>query len=219
MRISDRTLEILKNFSDINDSILIREGNSIATISTSNAVFATATVVENFPKEFGIYDLNEFLGVLSLMDQPTLDFDNDDYVLISSQEGSKVKYVVCDPVIIDAPPSGKIDFGTELFSFTLESQPLKNLLKSARILSLEDFCVEGDGTHINAMVKNKNNPTSNVFKVPVGETTEKFTYYCKCEHLHLISTSYQVTISDKEYARFVADSGNLNYFIGLEPNE
>ena len=103
MKLSNKTLEVLKNFSNNNQNILIEEGNVIRTISTMKNILGSATIAESFPKEFGIYDLNEFLGVLSLTKDSEIELDNESYLTINSGK-IKIKYFFSDPSIIVAPP-------------------------------------------------------------------------------------------------------------------
>ena len=129
MRISDKTLMLLKNFSTINQSILFKKGNSLRTISVMKNILAEATIEEDIPKDFGVYDLNQFLNALSLHQKPELDFKNDGYTVIS-EDRARSKYFFADPNVIVSPPEKEITLPTEDVCFQLNTNQLDKLLKA-----------------------------------------------------------------------------------------
>ena len=142
MKLSDNTLSLLKNFSTINQSILFKRGNKLRTISVMKNILAEATITEELPKDFGIYDLNQFLNGLGLHHQPELDFENDGHVVI--KEGKmRSKYFFADPQVIITPPDKEITLPTEDVSFELSTQQLDKLLKAAAVYQLPDLAVKG----------------------------------------------------------------------------
>ena len=131
MKLSDSTLTLLKNFSNINQSILFKKGRSLRTISVMKNILAEVTINEEIPQDFGIYDLNQFLNGLSLHQSPDLDFANDGYVVI--KEGrSRSKYFFADPAVIITPPEKDITLPSEDVCFELSTQQLDKLLKISR---------------------------------------------------------------------------------------
>ena len=218
MQLSPGTLNILKNFSNINRSIVIKEGSELSTIAITKNIFAKATVEEYFPKTFAIYDLTEFLSGLTLFKNPEFDFDNGNYLVIRDGH-SRVKYFYSDPEIITAPPQKSINLPSVDVQFILESETLATMVRAANVYQLPDLCVEGDGQNINLVVKDKNNNTSNSYSLPVGETEDIFSYSFKIENIKILPGKYDVSISSKLISNFVNINSDLEYFIALEPDE
>ena len=217
MNLSDNTLGILKNFAGINNSILVKEGNQLRTISVMKNILAEAEIPEDFPRQFGIYDLNQFLNGLSLHSDPNLDFTEQSYLTIS--EGRrKVKYFFADPQVIIAPPEKEITLPTEDVCFQLESITLEKLLKAAAVYQLPDLCVVGEAGAVRLVVRDKKNDTSNSYSVAVGETDKEFTFNFKVENIKIIPGSYDVVVSSKLLSEFTNSNYNLKYYIALEPD-
>lgn len=217
MRLSDKTLVLLKNFSSINQSILIQEGKSLRTMSVMKNILAEANIEDEFPRDFGIYDLNQFLNGLALHENPELDFSNDSYVVI--REGkTRSKYFFSDPSLIVTPPERAIVLPTEDVTFKLNTQQLDRLLKAASVYQLQDLsAVGGDGV-VKLMVRDKKNDTSNDFSVVVGETDASFSFNFKVENIKILPGSYDVTVSRKLLSRFESRDYDLTYYIALEPD-
>ena len=217
MTLCDNTLMVLKNFAGINNSILVKEGNQLRTISVMKNILAEAEIPEDFPRQFGIYDLNQFLNGLSLHSDPNLDFSEPSYLTIS--EGRrKVKYFFADPQVIIAPPEKEIALPTEDVCFQLESITLEKLLKAAAVYQLPDLCAVGENGTIKLVVHDKKNDTSNEFAIVVGETDRNFSFNFKIENIKIIPGAYDVVISSKLLSRFVNNKLNLTYYIALEPD-
>ena len=217
MNLSDNTLGILKNFAGINNSILVKEGNQLRTISVMKNILAEAEIPEDFPRQFGIYDLNQFLNGLSLHTDPNLDFTEQSYLTIS--EGRrKVKYFFADPQVIIAPPEKEITLPTEDVCFQLESITLEKLLKAAAVYQLPDLSAVSQNGAIKLLVHDKKNDTSNEFAIDVGETDRNFSFNFKIENIKIIPGAYDVVISSKLLSRFVNSKLNLTYYIALEPD-
>ena len=154
MKLSDKTISVLKNFSSINQSILFKEGSKLRTISVMKNILAEATVNEEFMKDFGIYDLNQFLNGLSLHASPELDFANDGYVVI--REGrSRSKYFFADPNVIVTPPEKPINLPTEDVEFELSTEQLDKLLKASAVYQLPDLSAVGEAGVVKLVVRIK----------------------------------------------------------------
>ena len=217
MNLSDKTLTILKNFAGINNSILVKEGNQLRTISIAKNILAEAQIEEDFPREFGIYDLNQFLNGLGLHQDPNLDFSPPSY--ISIQEGKRrVKYFYADPNVIIAPPEKEITLPSEDVHFQLESLSLEKLLKAAGVYQLPDLSAVGEAGVIKLVVRDKKNDTSNEFAVIVGETDKEFVFNFKVENIKIIPGAYDVSISSKLLSEFTNTKYDLKYYIALEPD-
>ena len=217
MNLSDKTLTILKNFAGVNNSILVKKGNQLRTISVAKNILAEAEIEEDFPREFGIYDLNQFLNGLSLHQDPDLDFENDTYLNI--REGKRrAKYFFADPQVIISPPEKEITLPSEDVHFQLESTSLEKLLKAAAVYQLPDFSVIGEAGVVKLVVRDKKNDTSNSYSVVVGETDKEFIFNFKVENIKIIPGSYDVVVSSKLLSQFTNSQYNLKYFIALEPD-
>ena len=217
MNLSDNTLGILKNFAGINNSILVKQGNQLRTISVAKNILAEAEIPEDFPRDVAIYDLNQFLNGLSLHQDPDLDFSEETYLTI--REGRrKVKYFFADPQVITSPPEKTLTLPTEDVCFTLDTNSLTQLLKAAAVYQLPDFSAVGEAGVVKLMVHDKKNDTSNEYSVVVGETIDTFSFNFKVENIKILPGSYEVVISQKLLSRFVNENYNLTYFIALEPD-
>ena len=217
MKLSDNTLSLLKNFSTINQSILFKQGSKLRTISVMKNILAEATVEEELPKDFGIYDLNQFLNGLSLHNSPELDFANDNHVVI--KEGrSRSKYFFADPQVIVTPPEKEMNLPSEDVTFDLSTEQLDKLLKAAAIYQLPDLAVVGANGVVKIVVRDKKNDTSNDFSVIVGETDKQFSFNFKIENIKILPGTYDVIVSQKLLSRFVSKNHDLTYFIALEPD-
>ena len=217
MKLSDKTISVLKNFSSINQSILFKEGSKLRTISVMKNILAEATVNEEFMKDFGIYDLNQFLNGLSLHSSPELDFANDGYVMI--REGkSRSKYFFADPNVIVTPPDKPINLPTEDVEFELSTEQLDKLLKASAVYQLPDLSAVGEAGVVKLVVRDKKNDTSNDFSVVVGETDKEFSFNFKVENIKILPGTYEVVVSQKLLSRFTSKNHDLTYYIALEPD-
>ena len=217
MKLSDKTLLLLKNFSGINQSILFRQGNKLRTISVMKNILAEAEITEEFSKDFGIYDLNQFLNGLNLHQNAELDFENDGYVVI--REGKmRSKYFFADPSVIVIPPDKEITLPSEDVCFELNTQQLDKLLKASAIYQLPDLSAVGDAGVIKLVVRDKKNDTSNNFSIVVGETDSVFTFNFKVENIKILPGAYEVVISQKLLSRFTSTDRDLKYYIAMEPD-
>ena len=217
MKLSDSTLSLLKNFSTINTSILFKQGNKLRTMSVMKNILAEATIAEEFPKDFGIYDLNQFLNGLGLHNNPELDFENDNHVII--KEGrSRSKYFFADPSVIITPPEKSIELPSEDVTFELSTDQLDKLLKAAAIYQLPDLCAVGENGVVKLVVRDKKNETSNTYAVNVGETDAIFSFNFKVENIKILPGTYDVFVSHKLLSRFTAKNHDLLYYIALEPD-
>tara|TARA_E500000331_G_scaffold78667_1_gene74235 strand:+ start:104 stop:769 length:666 start_codon:yes stop_codon:yes gene_type:complete len=217
MKLSDKTLTVLKNFAGINNSILVKEGNQLRTMSVAKNILAEADIDEEFSRQFGVYDLNQFLNGLSLHQDPDLDFTEESYLTI--REGKRrVKYFYADPNVIISPPDKAITLPTEDVHFQLESTSLEKLLKAAAVYQLPDLSAVGEAGVVKLVVRDKKNDTSNEYSIVVGETDKVFSYNFKVENIKIIPGAYDVVVSSKLLSRFTNSQFNLTYYIALEPD-
>jgi hypothetical protein len=217
MKLSDTTLTVLKNFAGINNSILVKQGNKLRTISVAKNILAEADITEDFPREFAIYDLNQFLNGLGLHQDPDLDFKEDSHITI--REGKRrVKYFFADPNVIISPPEKEIQLPSKDVCFQLDSVTLEKLLKAAAVYQLPDLSAVGEAGVIRLVVRDKKNDTSNEYSIVVGETDKEFTFNFKVENIKIIPGAYDVIVSSKLLSQFTNAKYNLSYWIALEPD-
>lgn len=217
MKLSKTTLDLLKNFSTINQSIAIKKGNRLRTISVLRNIVADTIVDETFPVDFGINDLNQFQNSIFLFNNPELIFDNDKYLKI--MEGSNsLKYYFGDLSLIPTPTK-EVSLPSKDVAFSLSKDSvLSSILKASSIQSLPDLSVIGNKKDIKLVVRDKSNPTSNEYAVKVGDTDKNFEFNFKIENLKLYSGSYNVEISKSLVSKFKHKDLDLTYWVALEPD-
>jgi len=218
MKLSEKTINLLENFSSINQSILVKKGSKLRTISVMKNILAEADVDENFERDFGIYDLPQFLNGVNLMKDPDLDLKNETYMIIREGKSTKVKFAFADPEVIVTPPEKPLELPSSDVKFQLDSNHLQKLLKASSIYQLPDLSAIGDGEEITLVVSDRKNDNSNEYTLVVGRTDKEFVFNFKMENIKLIPGSYDVQISKKNLAKFTNSNYNLDYFIALEPD-
>lgn len=214
MKLGARTVQILKNFSTINPSVLFREGNVQSTIHAQKTMLARATVAEQFPQEFAIFDLSRFLGVLSLFDDPELEFQEKK---IQIQQGRQnVDYTFADPDLIVVPPQKAPAVSDAEVQFRLLGDNLNAALRAMGVLQSSHLFVQGDGETISIGACKPSDPTSDQFRLDVGTTTHKFRTTFKAETMKMLPGDYDVQISSRNIAHFKTD--DVEYWIMADTN-
>ena len=217
MKISDNTKEILKNFSEINPNLMITPGKTIKTISTMKNILATAEVEEDFPQDIAIYDLSEFLGMMSLFSKPTFTFDEKFMTINEEGTSTKSKYFFADASILTTPQKDVKMPDTEV-EFTLTEADLIKVKKAAAMLQLPDISVKSMSGDIMMSAIDKKNETANTYGVKVGvcDTNKSFDFHFKTEHLKMLPGDYNVAISSKLISTFKHKTKDLQYWVALE---
>jgi hypothetical protein len=216
MKLSQDTIQILKNFAQINQSILIKPGNVLQTVSLHNVILGEATLTETFDTKVGIYDLNQFLHCISMI--PGADVELSDTSIKIIGDGSTITYRTCDPEVIHTPPDKDLSLPSEDVCFILPEEVLQRASKMSAILGCPDITISGDGELIVLSVKDSKNSGSNSFCVDMGETASVFTYNFKVENLKIMAGDYDVVVSKSDIARFKNHSKPLTYYVALEPD-
>jgi hypothetical protein len=218
MELSDNTLTTLKNFSSINPNMMIRTGKTIKTISEARTVLARANVDEEFPMDFGIYDLNEFMGVLGLVDTPRLKFE-DDYVVVNDSTGrSKVKYFYSSEDTLTTPQKD-ITMPEANVKFTLDNDTMNKLKRAASTLGHSEISISGSDGVLSLSVVDSQNMTSNAFSIDIdGDFTDDavFNFILSTNNLKILPGDYEVEISSKLITQFSHKSLDVKYWIALE---
>jgi hypothetical protein len=211
MKLSKDTVALLKNFSTINSNLVVKQGNVLSTISAAKSVYAHATVPEMFPSQFGIYDLNQFIQVLSLFEDPNIEFE--EKFLTVSQAGRKIKYFSAETDVLTYPLKEIKSPPTDI-EFDLTAVALGDIMKTVGILSANDVSFIGNGSTITVTVGDRKNLTSNSFQFEVGKTTETFAAHLKGENFKFVPGDYKVELSTKRAAKFSA--GDVFYVVAME---
>ena len=218
MKLSEKTVNLLKNFAGINQSILFKKGNKLRTMSVMKNILAEAEVEEEFPKDFAIYDLVQFLNGVSLYTNPQIEFTTDSNLTIREGKDRKTKYFFADPSVVVAPPEKSIALPTEDVCFSLDSDQLASLMKASAVYQLPDLCAVGEAGVVKLVVRDKKNDTSNDYAVVVGETDKEFSFNFKVENIKVLPGTYEVVVSQKLLSRFTSKNHDLTYYIALEPD-
>jgi len=223
MNLSNETVSVLKNFATINQNLVIKSGDNISTISAQKNIVAKATVKETFPKDFAIYDLNEFLAALSLFEKPDLEFRNDFVVITENGSTAKsLKYWYSDPSVVTTTTK-EITMPECEVNFSFENNLLSNVQKAAAVIGVPDMVLEGMDSGIALLkVTDKKNATANDYAVKVDVNNQDgknlpYKFWFKVENLKLLSGTYDVSISSKNISHFVNANVDIQYWIALEP--
>ena len=215
MKLSKNTLDMLKNFSDINMSIEIKEGNILRTVSVQKNILAQAELEDSFPQDFAIYELNRFLGAVSLFDNPEFQFNGKSANIGTSKHS--VDYVYCDPSMIVTPPENNITFPDPEVKFTLSQDALSQIIKASNVLGTPEISVECESGNISVKALDVNNDSTDTFKVELEEKSEhKFRFVFKTENMKMIPGNYDVEISSKGISHFSLQGQKLQYWIATE---
>ena len=217
MNLSNDTKEVLKNFSSINQNLMVNSGNVIGTMSAMKNIVAKATIPDTFKNEFAIYDLNEFLSALSLFKKPSLNFSDKSVKLDEEGGGSSLNYFFSDPSIVTSPKTD-ITMPSVDVEFTFTQDTFNQIMKASAVLGTPDVEVKGTvGGDVNLVVTDRKNDTSNDFSMKVGENSSStFSHFFKVENLKLLSGDYNVQVSNKGISHFKNISKDVEYFIALE---
>jgi hypothetical protein len=217
MKISENTINILKNFSAINGNILVRPGNVLSTLHQSKTIQANATVEETFPLQFAIYELPKLLGVFSLFDDPEIEFGTNQLSIVSGNQ--TVNYTYTDPSMVISPDATKkLVIDPAEVSFSITQSEYQKIIRAASVLQVPNIIVVGDGSKIKVCAANAKNPTTNTFSIEVGDTDRIFSVVFRVENLiKLLPMNYDVKINFRGISSFVGT--NIQYFISIEQNE
>ena len=214
MKLTSETISVLKNFSTINANLMVKAGSSLSTMSAMKNIVAKADVTEEFPSDFAIYDLNEFLSQLSLFGKPDLEF-NDGFVTITENGTSdRLVFWFSDPSVVTTPSKDISMPSTEL-TFNLSRETLDRITKAGAVVGVPDMSLSGG----KLAVTDKKNSTANVFEtsLDVGDVAAEYKFWFKVENLKLMPGAYDVEVSSKKISHFTSTKLGVQYWIALEP--
>ena len=218
MKLSDSTVGFLKNYANINQSLEFREGKVLRTVSPLNTILASVEISEDFPKTFPIYELNRFLGTLSLFNDPDLDFSENGVTITDTNHEATYRYCGSSSMF-QTPPEKDISFPEPEVEFQLTQDVFRKTINAANTLGLPEVVIEGNGTETRIVVSDTGNTTSDVFSTGVGPTDKIFRMIFKTENLNkLMEGTYDVKLSSKRISHFKRTTDSLQYWIALEQN-
>ena len=219
MKLSEHTVDVLKNFASKNQNLVIKEGSTLTTMSAMKNIVAKAEVEESFDKEVAIYDLNEFLASISLFTNPILEFD-EGFVTIKEENNPKnsLKYFYSDPSVVTSP-NKTITMPSKEVSFILNGENLNRLKGAAGVIQAPDLVLEKNNTDVFLTVKDKKNDTANTFSIDVDTVADgsDFKFFFKVENLKLMDGDYEVDISSKDISHLASSNKDVEYWVALEP--
>lgn len=219
MKFSSDTLAILKNFASINTNIIFKQGDNIATISNAKNIFAKATIKENIPNEFAIYDLNSLLAMLTLMENQDVTFE-DKSLVVTSDKG-KFEYFYSNPEIVTGAPEGEIEH-IEVYKFKLMAEDVQMIMKAAAITGAPTISITNKNQNVTLSVSDRKNDTASNFKKVLGTSFDNFDVYIAVENLKVIPDAYDVAVAKTangkaKFLHFKHESKQLQYWIACEP--
>lgn len=219
MKLSNETLNVLKNFAGINSGIEFKQGNKISTISSTKTVLAKATLKDDFPQDFCIYDLNQFLSVHSLNKDTELDFDSQNVIFKAGR--SKTKYRMTAKNMIVSPPDKELKLPSVDASFRLTQEDLAQALKNAAVLQSPNIAFESDGSKVYVTVFNAKDDSAHINTTEIGEANidKVFKAVFLVENFKMISDTYNVQVSSAGLSSFVNEAGDMQYFIAIEAKD
>jgi hypothetical protein len=219
MKLSNETLNVLKNFASINSGIEFKTGNKLSTISSTKTVLAKATLKDEFPQDFCIYDLNQFLSVHSLGKDTELEFDSNNVIFKSGR--SKTKYRMTAKNMIVSPPDKELKLPTVDGSFKLSEEDLVQALKNAAVLQAPNIAFESDGSTISVTLFNAKDDSAHTNTIQIGDASDDkvFKAVFLTENFKMIHGTYNIDVSSAGLAHFVNEAGDLEYFIAIEAKD
>jgi len=222
MKLTDMTVEVLKNYSTINSNIVFTEGNTISTIAESRNILATSTVDMTFATKFGVYDLNEFLGVIDLVDEPQIKVEETHAVISDSTGRSKIKYFFTDPAMVTTPTESMLEkargMNNFVVHFTMDRDTMAKIKRASSALKHKELSITASDGAIRLTVLDKENTTSNTFSIDVPGTyeSEDFNFIYSIENLKVLPGDYEVGISTKQMSKWTNADKNMTYWLALD---
>ena len=219
MKLSNETLSILKNFATINSGLEFKTGNKIATMSGGKTVLVKATIKDEFPQDFCVYDLNQFLSVHSTFKDTELDFDDKNIIFKSGK--NKLKYRKTEKSMIVTPPEKELKLPSAEISFSLSEDELSSIMKTAAVLQSPNIAFESDGNKVYVSVFNSKDDSAHINTTEIGDATDDkiFKAVFLTENFRMIHGTYNIDVSSAGLAHFVNEAGDLEYFIAIEAKD
>lgn len=217
MKLSENTLAVLKNFVSINSNIEFKKGTKLATIAPTKTVLAKATVADDFPKDFCIHDLNQFLAIFNMNKDCEIEFDEKNVIIKSTKTKTSTRYRTASKNTIVSPPEKEITLPSSDVVFTLTADDLNTILKNANLLQSDHVTFHSQGEKIVVNACNENDDSAHVAETEVADGNgKKFKAVFLTENLKMMPGSYEVTISFKGISHFKSSKDDIEYWIAIE---
>tara|TARA_R110000796_G_scaffold65445_4_gene151133 strand:+ start:272 stop:946 length:675 start_codon:yes stop_codon:yes gene_type:complete len=219
MKLTGDTLAILRNFASINPNLVFKTDQTLRTISEAKTIMAKSEIVESFSREFGIYDLNEFLSVHALMDDASLELENS-YVNLQGDRNQRIKYFYSEMGILTQPSKDIVMPSCE-FTVVLSDDTLNQIRKVASVLGHNELSLRGDDGKITAVIMDSKDATANTYEIDIDTDNackESFQFVVSIPNMKLLAGDYEVNISSKLISNWKNQNKNVEYFIALEKN-
>lgn len=212
MKLSDKTLTILKSFASINKSIVLKPGKVLRTITPEKTLMAIAKIEDEIPSQACIYDLSRFLSIYSLYSNPEIEFHDRHFTIAEGKK--KTKYVFADLTMVHSPPDKEINIPSNDVEVDVQWDDLQSVIKAAGVLQFSEIAFVGDGETCYLRAVDSSNPSADTFGVELGDTKDNFSVIIKTENLKLLPRDYKVIVCAKGISKFEAD--DVSYFIGID---
>lgn len=212
MKFSERTINILKNFATINQSVVLKPGKQLRTISPQKTIMAVANIDDEIPAEACIYDMSRFLSTYALFGEPDIQIASNHFVI--SQGKKSNKYYFADKSMVITPPEKEISIPSNDVEVNVEWADLQSVIKASGVLQLPEIAFDGDGETCSLTAIDSNNTTADKFGIELGATSDKFRLIIKTENLKLLPQNYKVTLSSKGISKF--EGSDVTYFVAIE---
>jgi len=219
MKLSNETISVLKNFGTINQGILFKKGKTLKTVSSHKNILAEVDIKEDIPAEFGIYDLNNFLSVISLhKDDPSFEFDDKQVTIIGNKGRSKIKYRFTPANMIVTPPEKSLTMPDAEIKFNLTAEDFEWVMRAAGVLASPQVAIESDGKKISIVTLDLQNDSAHTDALEIAEGNgNKYRMVFKTENItKVLSGTYEVSISSKGISHFKNKNLPLQYWITTE---
>lgn len=216
MKISQETLTLLKNYATINGNLTVRQGNVLSTVSAGKNILSLATIAESFPRDFSIYDLGSLLGLLTLMENQDVEF-NESGIRISSDD-SEFDYFYSDPSVVTSSPYKALDIDP-VYNFVLRASDISMLQRAASIVSASTISIVSDGSTIVLKVGDPSNNSANSYTKRLATVTDApvFDVRLKVENLKVLSDDYDVAVGKKKALHFKSQTRAIEYWLAVDP--
>lgn len=214
MKLSKETISLLKNFASINPNLVITPGNTLKTITEAKSILASATIAETFDKTLGIYDLNEFVAALNLVEDPDVTVEDSTVVIAGSN--TTVRYRLADPEIL-TKPTKNVNMPPADVKVTLTADVVNKIRKAAAVLGHVTVSLRSENGSIALAVVDPKNTAANSYIVDLGvKTTAKFNFDFLLSNFRFIDGDYQLEVSSRLISKWTATSSDLSYLVALE---
>lgn len=219
MKLSNETISVLKNFGAINQGILFKKGKTLKTVSSHKNILAEVDIKEDIPADFGIYDLNNFLSVISLhKDDPSFEFDDKQVTIVGNKGRSKIKYRFTPANMIVTPPEKQLAMPDAEIKFEFKAEDYEWVMRAASVLASPQIAIESDGKKVSIVTLDLANDSAHTDALEIAESTgNKYKMIFKTENItKIMSGSYDVSISSKGISHFKNKNLPLQYWITTE---